>query len=64
MAPPSKGRTTAATSSFVDHIRAFNVSVAELRIQQANSGSNSSSKALPDLEKILPVLSKITDTSG
>jgi hypothetical protein len=53
MAPPSKGLKT----SSADHIRAFNVAAAEYK-------ALSSERTLADLEKILAVLTKITDVSG
>jgi hypothetical protein len=53
MAPPSKGLKT----SSVDHIRAFNVAAAEYK-------ALASERTLADLEKILAVLTKITDVSG
>ncbi len=53
MAPPSKGLKT----SSADHIRAFNVAAAEYK-------ALASERTLADLEKILAVLTKITDVSG
>ena len=64
MAPPSKGKTAAlgiSSSSFVDHMRAFNVAVAEYKLAHAQQ---STSRALADLEKILPVLTRISDPAG
>ncbi len=63
MAPPSKGKSAANSPSSADHIRAFNVAVAEYR-QQVAINSNSSTRALAELEKIVPVLAKISDASG
>jgi hypothetical protein len=54
MAPPSKSKIT---SSAADHIRAFNVAAVAYKTQP-------SERALADVEKILAVLSKITDVSG
>lgn len=51
MGPTSKGKTS------TDHIRSFNVAVHELKTKKH------SDKVMADVEKVLTILSKITDMS-